>query len=147
MWNCIGRKDRYVEYLLLLKEPFFVHQELEMVLVGPQAVFCCFRFFLFPVLLAALLPLLLVRYLSHEHLLCQNSSRENLNASKEQLCLEVFQLWLFTWEDSSCFLSESSSGCLDFPLLVLLNVSERNVLLYAILFLRVFGNDLFMSYG
>lgn len=47
---------------------------------------------------------MLVKYLSHERLLChRKSSREGLNASKEQLCLEVYQVWLFTWENGSCF--------------------------------------------
>lgn len=48
-----------------------------------------------------------------------------------------------SWEDSSCFVNQCSSDCQDFPVLVLLNMSERNMLLYSVLFLRVFGNNVF----
>lgn len=124
-----------------------MHQELKIVLEGPQAVSCCFRFFIsssfccFITITTCKVPF------SWAPTLPEKSNRENLNASKEQLCLEVSPLCVFTWEDSSCFLSECSCGCLDFPLLVLLKMSEGHKLIYSVLFLRVFGNNLFMSYS
>ena len=70
-----------------------------------------------------------------------------LMQAKSNFALRSSSYDFFTWEDSTCFVSECSSSCLDFPLLVLLNMSERNMLLYSVLFLRVFGNNLFMSYS
>lgn len=46
-------------------------------------------------------------------------------------------------EDSSCFVSQCSCDCQNFPVLVLLNMSEKNMLLYSVLVLRVFGNNVF----